>query len=108
LPENEPVVPEGEIVMPEFLKSREIGLWDEWEPILKAMGTLTVADVPAFARWCVKMAQFEEEKRLMTAADLTQMRQLESDFGMSASARAKLGTGKQKPKDPADAFFKTN
>lgn len=106
LPENEPTPPPGEIVKPAFLKYREAELWDEWRPILEAMGTLTVADVPPFARWCVKMAQFEEEKRTMNAAELAQMRMLEADLGMAASARAKLGTTKsKKQKDPTEAFF---
>jgi phage terminase small subunit len=104
---GEPEPPEGEIVRPAFLhKHREIELWEEYSPGLIAMGTLTWIDVPNFARWCVKMAQFEDEKGQMKSSDLAQIRMLESDLGIGASARAKLGTGKGKEKDPADAFFK--
>jgi phage terminase small subunit len=103
---GEPEPPGGEITRPEFLKYREIELWDEYEPILIAMGTLTIADVPLFAVWCVLMARFESAKALMHAADIAQMRLYGSDLGIGASARAKLGTSKGKEKDPADAFFK--
>lgn len=101
---NEPIPPAGQIIRPGFLKYREIELWDEYEPVLVAMGTLTVADVPNFAAWCVKMAQFEDEKGKMKASDISQMRMLAAGLGMDASARAKLGTGKKK-KDLADEFF---
>lgn len=101
---NEPIPPAGEIVRPDFLKYREKELWNEYKPILLAMGTLTVADVPLFAAWCVKMAQFEEEKRTMKAADIAQMRLYGADLGIGAGARAKLGTTKKK-KDSGDEFF---
>lgn len=104
--DNEPEPPEGEVVRPDFLKYREIELWNEYEPILLAMGTLTVADVPLFAVWCVKMAQFEEAKRTMNAADIAQMRLYGADLGIGASARARLGTGRGKSKDPADKYLK--
>lgn len=102
---SEPEPPVGEIVRPVFLKYREAELWDEWRPVLEAMGTLTVADVPPFARWCVKYAQFEDEKRTMNASELAQMRMLETDLGIGATARAKLAT-KGKRADPADEFFR--
>jgi phage terminase small subunit len=102
---NEPIPPEGKIVRPDFLKYREVELWDEYGPVLVAMGTLTVADVPNFAAWCVKMAQFELEKGNMKASDIAQMRMLAAGLGMDASARAKLGTPKSKKKEAGEKYF---
>jgi len=103
---NEPEPPGGAIERPEFLKYREAELWDERAPIYIGMGTLTVADVDNFAAWCVLMAEFEKSKEKTQASLIAQMRLLGAEFGMGASARAKLGTGgKGKPKDPADEFF---
>lgn len=106
LPESEPTPPDGEIVRPRFLKYRAKELWEDRAPIYIAMGTLTLADVDHFAAWCVLMAKFENLKGEMLSSQVAQMRMLGADFGMGASARAKLGTtGKGKPKDPADEFF---
>lgn len=104
--EAEPEPPEGVIVMPEFLKYREKELWVQYEPILTAMGTLTVADVPNFAAWCVLMAEFESAKAKTKSSDIAQMRMLAAGLGMDASARAKLGTVSKPKKDPTRKYFK--
>lgn len=104
---GEPEPPAGEIVKPAFLKYRASELWDERSPKFIAMGTLTVADVDNFAAWCVLMAEFEKSQEKMQASLVAQMRMLGAEFGMGASARAKLGTtGKRKDNDPSDKFFR--
>ena len=103
---GEPEPPTGAIERPAFLKYRAAELWDERAPIYIAMGTLTVADVDNFAVWCVLMAEFDKSQEKMQASLIAQMRLLGAEFGMGASARAKLGTsGNKKPTDPADEFF---
>lgn len=106
LPDNEPTPPAGAVIRPAFLKYRAAELWDERSPIFLAMGTLTVADADNFAAWCVLMAEFEKIGEGMQASQIAQMRLLGAEFGMGASARAKIGAGgKGKKKDPADEFF---
>lgn len=100
---EEPIPPPGEIVRPDFIKFRAKEIWEEYEPIFKAMGTLTVADVRAFAKWCKLEADFEEHPP--NAALVAQARLLGADLGVSASARAKIGLGKGKQKAPEDKYF---
>jgi phage terminase small subunit len=105
LPDSEPEPPEGNVERPAFLKYRAAEIWDERAQIFITMGTLTVADVDNFAAWCVLMAEFEQSQEKMQASMIAQMRMLAADFGMGASARAKLGTGGKKQTDPSDQFF---
>lgn len=104
--ENEPVPPEGEIKMPAFLKYRAAELWAEWEPILTAMGTLTVADTPPFARWCVGMAFYESMNGLVQGEVKSDLRHLEGILGIGAASRARLATPKEKKSDQARKYFK--
>jgi len=102
----EPQPPDGEVQRPAFLKGRAATLWNQYAPACEKMGTLTVVDVPTMAAWCVLMANFERKGAAMQASQIAQMRLLGDALGMSASARAKIGTGGEKPsKDPADAYF---
>lgn len=58
LNENEPM-PAGEVVKPEELSGAASGVWDRLAPVCLQMGTLTVADVPAFVRLCELQATAE-------------------------------------------------
>ncbi len=58
LPENEPIPPDGDVVMPAYLTGRAVECWDEYEPILTAMQVLTIADVPMLAMLCAIKAEF--------------------------------------------------
>lgn len=102
--ENEPEPPEGEIVRPDYVKYRAAEIWDANIAIVTAMGTLTVADVQPFARWCVGMAEFEEKKWDMKATDKAELRHLESILGIGAPSRTKLGRVKDKS-DPSRKYF---
>lgn len=55
---DEPVVPEGDVVMPTYLKGRARKFWHYHAPILTAMGLLTVADVAMLAELCETEAEF--------------------------------------------------
>lgn len=103
------VPPAGEIVMPRFLRTKaEVGLWNEFAPICKALGTLTVADTRTLANWCVKQAQIEKEKGEMKDSGLSQLRQLAASLGLDAASKIRIGVlGGGKSKDPADEFFAT-
>lgn len=52
LNEQEPVPPDGPVERPRFLSVAAALVWAELAPVALAMGTLTVADVAAFARLC--------------------------------------------------------
>lgn len=71
LPENEPVPPEGEIRCPRELKGRARRFWKKHEPILKAMGVLTTADVGMLAELC------ETENEYWTAREDVRERGIE-------------------------------
>lgn len=49
---DEPIVPQGEVVKPAELSGSAGVVWDRIAPVCLQMGTLTPADVPAFARLC--------------------------------------------------------
>lgn len=55
---DEPVAPEGEVKCPARLKGRARRFWKEHEPVLMAMGLLTVADVPMLAQLCDTEAEY--------------------------------------------------
>jgi phage terminase small subunit len=55
---REPKPPAGEVAKPSGLSVRAGAAWDELAPICLAMGTLTTADVRAFATMCELQATF--------------------------------------------------
>lgn len=101
LPADEPK-PEGPAVRPKFLKGRSRKIWDEFAPIVEKMGLLTSADAMPFARWCVLQAEFEKDADRFPASKMARMDSLEARFGLDPSSRARLGTGRKKPR--ANAF----
>jgi phage terminase small subunit len=105
--EGEPEAPAGPVIRPGHLKYREVELWDEYAPMLEAMGTLTPVDVPLFATWCQLAAKQESSGADMPASLIAQMRLLAAELGIGASARAKIGQPrKPEDRDPAEEFFK--
>jgi P27 family predicted phage terminase small subunit len=60
LNEDEPKPPQGPVTEPESLSNAASMVWQELAPIATAMGTLTVADVSAFATLC----ELESTRRL--------------------------------------------
>ncbi|MDP9192280.1 MAG: phage terminase small subunit P27 family [Acidobacteriota bacterium] len=60
LPENEPQVPEGEIVPPEWLSDEAIEIFRSYEVILKSMNVLTIADVDMLAVLAATQQEFVE------------------------------------------------
>lgn len=106
VPEPAPPPP-GEVVPPAHLKDRARDIWDEKAPTLVDLGILNPLGVEMFAVWCELAALFENGPLTYNAALLSQWRGLGSSFGMDAASYQKLhgGSGKQAPKDPAEAFF---
>lgn len=102
-PKEDVPAPEGEVVRPDFLKHRELELWNEYAPRCIEMGVLTPADELSFANWCVLQAEFETQKARMPAAMIAQLRIYAETFCMTAPARAKNGTGREKPKAKSKA-----
>lgn len=50
--ENEPRPPSGQVTKPTGLSGGAVVVWDELAPVCLAMGTLTTADLRAFATLC--------------------------------------------------------
>lgn len=107
LNENEVRPPAGEIVKPVGLSVAGAMVWGEIAPICLAMGTLTPADVSAFARLCEIEAtaranslkkdtdpdHFSVRVELDTA---TTLKAYYDFFGLTPSARARISVPKQK------------
>src|SRR6185369_15691321 len=60
LNENEPRPTAGDVGKPDGLSSRAVRVWDELAPVCLAMGTLTTADLRAFATLCELQATILE------------------------------------------------
>src|SRR5262245_32872202 len=60
---NEPKPPAGEIVAPESISAAGRAVWEELAPVALSMGTLTTADVSAFAKLC----ELEATSRMVSA-----------------------------------------
>lgn len=104
LPENEPVPPEGEVVRPKMRSKRATRVWDEYAPMVTAMGLLTPVDVPAFAMLCALIAESERDPEGMAAARIGRMESLFSRFGMDPSSRARLGSAAPRSRAKGNAF----
>ena len=52
LNQDEPKPPQGQVIMPERLSKGAKDVWADVAPVCLQMGTLTVADVDAFAEYC--------------------------------------------------------
>src|SRR5262245_35297650 len=63
LNQHEPKPPQGDVKPPESTSKAALAVWAEMAPIALAMGTLTTADVAAFARYC----ELEATARLASA-----------------------------------------
>ncbi len=60
LNQHEPKPPQGEAKQPKGLSLGAIAVWAELAPLAMAMGTLTTADVRAFATLCELQATFQQ------------------------------------------------
>jgi P27 family predicted phage terminase small subunit len=114
---NEPAPPADGVVMPAHLGEVAIGKWRELLPMLQATRVMTRADVEALARYCDTYEWWLAVRAKLKAEGDTygilndkgevkyvaqrpevsiahklaqQMRQLESDFGLSPAARSSL------------------
>lgn len=98
--------PAGEIVRPKFLKRKgEIELWNEFAPICKHLGTLTVADTRTFANWCLKQAEFERMRGMVHDSSVSQLRMYSATLGLEATSKVRIGTVGKKKKEATDEFF---
>lgn len=106
LNENEPTPPAGEITKPDGLSVAAGVIWDELAPVCLAMGTLTTADLRAFAGLCELQATFTAEARLKDLAPDKFSARLEREtavalrpyyeyFGMTPSSRTRLTVPKK-------------
>jgi phage terminase small subunit len=91
--------PVGEIVKPAGLSPGAAVVWDEIAPICLYMGTLTTADVPAFARMCEMEEQWNQVIALKGTKGfkLARMLQLARDlrpysalFGLDPLSRSRI------------------
>ena len=96
---NEIRPPVGEVVKPATLSAGAATVWDEIAPICLYMGTLTAADVKAFARMCELEAtwnaiialkgkkSFKPHRELQLARDL---RPYSAIFGLEPASRSRI------------------
>jgi phage terminase small subunit len=109
LNQHEPVPPPGEVTKPAGLSAGAEKVWDELAPVCVAMGTLTTADVRAFATLCELQATFSAlmlrkgedgfdlRKERETAIALRPYYAL---FGLEPVSRARMVVPKAKPAEP--------
>lgn len=104
-----PIEPEplGDVQKPDGLSGRIGEIWDFYAPILISMGTLKAPDAAMFANWCRLCALSEINFAGMTGAQLTEMRQLAHQFGMTPLSRASLGASAAKQPD-SNIFLKND
>lgn len=89
-----PVVPDGEIKPPAWLREAAIVHWDALAPTLKAMKVMTVADVYALALCADAMAEFVECRANGKISQAQEARKyaksMMTEFGLSPSSRTRL------------------
>jgi phage terminase small subunit len=106
LPKDEPTPPAGEVVRPR-MDRRSAAVWDRYAPMVQAMGLLTPVDVPAFAILCALIAESLHKPHEMQSGRISRMETLFGQFGMTPSARARLGTAKTAKQSDEERFFGT-
>ena len=108
LNENEPSPPSGDLTKPAGLSERAGVVWDELEPVLVYMGTLTPADVRPFWTLCEMQATWELNCRLKGSDEFKPRVELElangmrpyyEYFGMTPASRARISV-KKKAEEP--------
>ena len=104
LPQNEPQ-PQGDAVMPDWLRPGAVKLWNEYAPLLTQLGVLTVADSEAFGQWCSLAAMFRRSPAKMPASKMARMDALTQRFGLDPGSRARIQV---KPRgETEERFFET-
>jgi phage terminase small subunit len=97
----EPQPPPGPIEMPAGLAPDARQVWAAIAPICLGMGTLTPADVLAFARHCELEARWKVKVQTNDLASILALsRELRSSgacFGLDPSSRARIQVAPQKP-----------
>jgi P27 family predicted phage terminase small subunit len=120
------------VVPPAWLAQDALEKWHELSPILLAVGVLTRADVGPLARYCdtwawwrrcrdvidrdgdtvvvrdnagnVKWSQQRPEVGIVSKL-AQQMHRLESEFGLTPSARSAIHVSPEAPRDELEEFF---
>jgi hypothetical protein len=94
--------PEGEVVRPAFLTAGAVAVWEKEAPVCLAMGTLTAADVRAFAAMCELCARFQANAAREEPSDAAMVNMANSlkayfdFFGMTPSGRSRIRIPKAK------------
>lgn len=131
---DEPQPPKERPRKPAWMPDRAKRVWDRLVPILDEMGLLSTADAAAIERYCVSLVRWRECEDLIAregmtytivtekGGEYTQQRpevgiasklattllQLEREFGLTPSARARLvspGGDKGQDKDAVEKYF---
>lgn len=93
---DEPTAPDGPVVRPDYLSTGGIAVWDRESPICLAMGTLTPADVAAFATMCELVARFQanaiqaEPNPNIAVNTANSLKAYFDYFGMTPSGRSRI------------------
>jgi hypothetical protein len=110
-----PTAPAGEVVKPGRLSGPAGVVWDALAPLVLAMGTLTAADVPAFATLCELQATLELASAQKTSSAVATklerqtaaaLRPWLEAFGLTPASRARLQLpAAPAPENPLDRFL---
>ena len=109
----EPDLPavDGEVEAPDWLTGPEaVKEWDRLVGLLQPAGVLTEDNLSALGHLCNMHADAVKRWRLgdkPTAADLTQLRLMYAEFGMTPASRSKAGSVGEGPKGNPFESLKT-
>ena len=107
---NEPIPPDSEIRPPSWLTQSGRAVWDQMAPICLAMGTLTVADVNRFARYCNAHGAYQASPESYDVGQFSTLSaalaKYEAQFGLGPADRANLKVERKEEKPTKQRFFK--
>jgi phage terminase small subunit len=99
----EPLMPTGSVEPPGWLEGYAAEQWAELAPILSRTGLLTEGDRPALAMLCQTYDAYRRNPA--DTKILESYRRLLVEFGLTPSARSRLKTTVEKPKDALEEFL---
>jgi phage terminase small subunit len=101
---REPILPAASgMEPPDWIGSFGIDLWRRLAPVLVPAGLLTAGDLPAFEQLCQEYDTIRRNKLCGPARD--RYRRLLVEFGLTPSARSRLKSAVEPPKDKLATFL---
>jgi phage terminase small subunit len=102
--EPKPPVVQTDMTPPEWLPDEGRRMWFRLAPVLRNIGVLTVADLPAFEALCSCYNSWRDNPEDMKR--LARLQSLLSEFGCTPSSRSRLtGATNQQSEDPMERLL---